>query len=71
MAMGIEVRIFTARVSHQRLPHREKWIRERIEKWCREHIGTTLKVTCIKGPGLLELWDDRARRVGYNTGMFE
>ena len=64
---GREVRIFTARV----------WagggrdvalVREAIRKWCIEHIGVALHVTCEKDYGMIELWDDRCVRVVINTG---
>jgi hypothetical protein len=61
---GVDVRIFTARVSHERdavLPV--------IEEWCREHLGRVLPVTNTKDYGMVELWDDRAVQVVPNTGQ--
>lgn len=63
---GIEVRIVTARVSKD-----EEHVdvqRALIESWCREHIGAVLPVTNEKDYSMIELWDDRARRVEKNTG---
>lgn len=39
-----------------------------IQRWCQEHLGTVLEVTASKDYRMLELWDDRARRVEFNTG---
>lgn len=64
--MGIEVRIFTARVGGEQrdLPT----IRGAIERWCWEHLGEKLPVTCVKDYSMLELWDDRAVQVEPNSG---
>ena len=61
---GIEVRIFTARVSEDPLGI----VVSTIERWCHEHIGRTLPVTNVKDYGMAELWDDRAITVEQNTG---
>jgi hypothetical protein len=39
-----------------------------IQKWCEEHIGKVLPITCVKDYGMLELYDDRAVQVEKNTG---
>lgn len=39
-----------------------------IQEWCLKHIGVVLEVTCVKDFAMIELWDDRAVRVGLNTG---
>ena len=61
---GEDVRVFTARVAsdpdHAQL--------RMIQAWCREHVGRALPVTNVKDHQMLELWDDRAVRVGRNTG---
>lgn len=62
-AMGYEVRIMTARVSDGRPETRAA-----IEAWCRQHLGEVLPITCCKDFDMIELWDDRARRVEFNTG---
>lgn len=60
---GQEVRIFTARAGDNptvSIPF--------IETWCQIHLGQVLPVTNIKDFGMIELYDDRAFRVGFNTG---
>jgi hypothetical protein len=39
-----------------------------IQKWCVEHIGQVLPITCIKDFQTMEIWDDRAVAVQKNTG---
>lgn len=39
-----------------------------IRKWCKQHIGEILPVTCIKDFAMYQLWDDRAVQVEPNTG---
>lgn len=68
---GIEVRIFTARVTKGKDDRDVKQARCVIEAWCEIHIGCKLKVTNVKDYGLIELWDDRAVRVAFNTGEIE
>lgn len=81
LAKGFEVRIFTARVDGGRAAlemgnpaganYRDvSAIRRRIEDWTEKHIGVRLKVTNQKDYGMVELWDDRARRIEFNTGKF-
>lgn len=62
---GIEVRIFTARVSND--PSGK--IAKLIEDWCLENIGEVIPVTNAKDYGMYELWDDRAVQVIPNTGQ--
>lgn len=64
---GIEVRIFTARVSD---PDRRSAARHKaaIEAWCLEHLGQKLEVTCKKDFSMVRLYDDRAVQVESNTG---
>ncbi|MBY3231862.1 hypothetical protein [Rhizobium laguerreae] len=59
---GEEVRIFTARCAGP------EDCKPAIEKFCLEYIGEILPITNIKDFGLIELWDDRAVQVIYNTG---
>lgn len=68
LAEGREVRIFTARVSADTAQRSVAAIRFHIEKWCQEHLGIILPVTCTKDYDMIELWDDRAVRVEANTG---
>lgn len=64
--VGIEVRIFTARVCVDE-PERGQVVGI-IRDWCATHIGQTLPVTNIKDFGMVELWDDRAVAVEPNEG---
>lgn len=64
---GIEVRIFTARVSEPNENARQV-VLHAIEEWCREHIGQWLPITNVKDFHMVELWDDRAITVEQNTG---
>ena len=57
LAEGKDVRIFTARDPHPA-----------IKRWCKEHIGEMLPITNKKDKGMIELYDDRARQVEFNTG---
>lgn len=58
---GKEVRIFTARASvPDQIPP--------VIEWCKMHLGREIPVTCCKDFGMLELWDDRAIQVEFNTG---
>lgn len=78
LAAGIEVRIFTARVSLQGgyslESHRsadDEWKNEQtkiIEQWCLTYIGQKLPVTCMKDFQMIELWDDRCIHIELNTG---
>lgn len=64
---GYEVRVFTARVSG---PHAEaREVEIAVKRWCLEHVGAELPVTCTKDFDMLELWDDRAVTVEPNTGV--
>jgi len=63
LAAGRTVKIFTARAWRAT----SKDIRP-IQNWCEEHIGVKLEVTCEKDYSMIELWDDRAVRVVFNTG---
>jgi hypothetical protein len=68
---GKEVRIFTARVSHngtaKRMMEASREHRK-IEAWCTEHLGCIIPVTCMKDQRMNELWDDRAVQVRPNLG---
>lgn len=69
--MGIEVRIFTARISPASC-HLNDNSREDtelpIQRWCLKHLGEVLPVTHEKDMAMIELWDDRAVQVIPNTG---
>ena len=63
--LGLDVRIFTARVCHEE--EREAVVTA-IDAWCLVHLGETLPVTNVKDFGMVELWDDRCVQVVPNTG---
>lgn len=72
---GVEVRIFTARVSGERGKDGDRAgmsvedTRKIIEDWCQLHIGKVLPVTCVKDFGMIALYDDRCIQVEANTGI--
>lgn len=71
LAEGRDVRIFTARVSHDESMPRIKEAAAAmtaIRKWCAEHLGRELRITNVKDYAMIELWDDRAVQVEPNTG---
>lgn len=75
LAEGHEVRIFTARAQDIDAViifgddvNGVSAVRDFIEKWCLEHIGTVLPITNKKDYGMIELWDDRCVQVVANTG---
>lgn len=63
LAEGKEVRIFTARVYMDNGSQKAF-----IQDWCEQHIGQRLEVTNVKDYGMIEIWDDRAVQVEFNTG---
>lgn len=68
---GYEVRVFTARVSHDNSESRmldAQRAQEAIREWCVKHLGRELPVTCVKDFGMWMLWDDRAVGVLPNLG---
>lgn len=72
LAEGRDVRVFTARVSHDGTEERRQQVHEAraaIHRWCVNHLGKVLYVTNIKDYEMLELWDDRAVQVEPNTGV--
>lgn len=77
---GMQVRILTARVSEpnvtryalERKIDRQQAKREieaPIHDWCMKHLGVTLPLTAEKDGWMLELYDDRAVQVEFNTGL--
>jgi hypothetical protein len=71
-AAGIEVRIFTSRVSLGDDPRerrievaRSTWA---IERWCLQHLGEVLPITCEKSYQCAAIYDDRAFQVVANEG---
>jgi hypothetical protein len=71
LAEGEDVRIFTARVSHDGTPARAlqaQEARKAVGAWCKQWLGVVLPVTCVKDWSMVELYDDRAVQVEKNTG---
>lgn len=79
IADGEDVRIFTARAavaeglwSPESQQHASQGFAESqkfaIEEWCLEHLGKVLPITATKDFQMIELWDDRAISVEWNTG---
>lgn len=71
LLQGVDVRIMTARVSHDGTTARVRECEEArraIEIWCGLHLGRALPITCTKDYSMVELWDDRAVQVVPNTG---
>jgi hypothetical protein len=66
-AMGIDVRIFTARASATD-PDELREVVTAIDAYCLEHVGETLPVTCTKDYQCMRIYDDRAVQVEFNTG---
>lgn len=72
LAQGKDVRIMTARVSHDGTNERRYYAqqaRHAIEQWCEHHLGRKLPITNEKDFMMRELWDDRAVQVTKNTGF--
>jgi hypothetical protein len=63
----LDVKIFTARVSGDD-PDEVTAVTKAIRRWCLEHIGQSLEVTCKKDYKMVALYDDRAVQVWPNTG---
>lgn len=71
IANGTDVRIVTARVSHDGSAARmvqAQYALIAIMDWCERHIGKALPVTCVKDYAMKELWDDRVVQVVKNIG---
>lgn len=64
IASGKKVKIFTARAA-------EKENIPPIKAWLEKHDLLDLEVTNEKDPGMTEIWDDRARQVKKDKGVFE
>jgi len=64
---GETVKIFTARVCGLTGDELDAAVQP-IAKFCLEHFGRMLDITCVKDFGMIELWDDRAVQVEANTG---
>jgi hypothetical protein len=67
LAEGIEVKIFTARLSDP--DYGQSYAIYVITQWCLKHLGIALPVTNVKTYDMIELWDDRCVQVEPNTGI--
>jgi hypothetical protein len=68
---GKQVKIFTARVSHDGSTERvvdALSAHLAIVEWCIGVFGHPLQITNVKDYAMHELWDDRAVQVRQNTG---
>lgn len=78
LSAGLDVRIFTARVSplggksfESGREADDEFCEEQtclIEDWCLEHLGQVIPVTYQKDFRMAQLWDDRVICVQFNTG---
>lgn len=69
---GEDVRIFTARVSHDGTAERIVQAQHAlvaIMDWCEKYLGRVLPVTCMKDYKMKELWDDRCVQILTNCGV--
>lgn len=76
IAAGKDVRIMTARVGGGKgkfdFGGTDEFITTQvalIENWCLRNLGKVLPITASKDFKMVELYDDLARRVIYNTGV--
>lgn len=73
---GKEIRIVTARMNgFDNVDNDRSWStvdqENYIREWCVKNIGNEMKYVRIqhqKGPGMIELWDDKVVAVEPNTG---
>ncbi len=63
-----KVCIFTARLGPADDGRDYDMIHGNIQLWCMGHLGTMLPITCLKQKGIRAFYDDRAYRIGRNTG---
>jgi hypothetical protein len=68
LGMGVDVRIFTARITVEPIPARLDQER-RIREWCRLHLECELPITATKDLFMVQLYDDRCVQIVPNTGM--
>lgn len=65
---GRDCRILTARVGPDKSTFEINAFKYDLDRWLRQHIGTTLLATCEKDHFVMEMWDDKAVQVVPNTG---
>jgi len=64
-----DVKVFTARVHGIVDEESERAIKGPIEEFCMEQFGRVLEITNVKDFAMVILYDDRAYRVEFNTGL--
>ena len=67
LSHGENVKVFTARMADK---EHAKEIQQAIGDWTEKHLGQRLEATNEKDPGMVEIWDDKARSVEPDTGRF-
>jgi hypothetical protein len=71
---GVQVKIFTARVSLRNEDGELQpmggiaEVRGRLQDWTEKYLGKRLDIVCCKCHNVIEIWDDRARQVIRDTG---
>lgn len=68
---GYKVKIFTARVFSDNDTQRAQEVQKNysaIKAWLRKNGLPDLEITCVKDYMMVELYDDRAVQVEFNTG---
>ena len=78
LELGMKVKILTARVSlvQKDIPYIDQdALYQRIAeqkillgKWCLDHVGRALPITCEKDCYMYQQWDDRAVCIEHNVG---
>jgi hypothetical protein len=64
--LGYEVKIFTARMASN---NEANDVGILIGDWTEKHLGVRLEATNSKDWNCVEIWDDRARQMIYNSGV--
>lgn len=68
LADGRCVRIMTARVAPPIGATEKRALIAAIDSWMQKHVGSTVPISNCKDMHTAEIWDDRAVKVGFNTG---
>lgn len=69
VSVGIDVRIFTARISGCTYTEMQI-VKGYIEEWCKHYIGKVLPITDQKDFAMVRMYDDIAVQVIPNSGVF-
>ena len=67
---GTKVVILTARMHSSHTPEQLDYTRKLLEAWCKKYLGQKLPITAEKHSRMTEIWDDRAKRVVRDKGVF-